>query len=167
MEVWKKISGFLDYEVSSSGRIRSLKKKTIMTPYVSKNGYEQIKLFKNSKRYAKYVHRLVAETFLDCPGTNFEVNHIDGNKLNNFVSNLEWCTHSQNTRHAIKNGLFTPYHLPPNPNPNRKKVKIVETGEVFNSLTDCARHIGGFKTAISACLLGKVKTHKGYHFEEV
>ena len=44
---------------------------------------------------------------------------------------------------------------------------MIETGEEFNSLTECANHIGGFKTAISACLLGKVKSHLGYHFEEI
>lgn len=166
MEYWLPVVDFNDYEISNRGRVKSLKTNIIMTPYVTKNGYQQIKLFKNSRHHPRYVHRLVAASFFDCDYEELEVNHIDGNKENNFIGNLEWCKHSENTRHAIKAGLFTPHRLPPRPQPS-KKVKILETGEIFQSITKCAEHIGGHKTAISACLAGKVKSHLGYHFEEV
>lgn len=163
-ESWRKIASFPNYKVSSKGRIKS--QRTIMTPYTTKNGYKQIRLFSNGKHHSKYVHRLVAEAFIDRDNDRFEVNHIDGNKANNSVENLEWCTHSENTRHAIKKGLFSPYKLPINPHPKRR-VRIVETGDVFDSVTECATYIGGNKSGVSACLCGKAKSYKGFHFEEI
>lgn len=166
MEYWLPVVDFSDYEVSNYGRIRSLKTDVVMKPYTTKGGYQLIKLFKNSKHHPRYVHRLVAASFFDCDYEEFEINHIDGDKENNFIGNLEWCKHSENIEHAIETGLFTPYRLPPRPGPS-KKVRILETGEVFQSITECAKHIGGYKSAISACLKGKVKSHLGYSFEEV
>ena len=166
MEVWMPVKEFIEYDISSYGRIRNSKTKVILKPYITKNGYQQVKLFNESKHHPRYIHRLVAEAFFDGHHEGLEINHIDGNKENNFIGNLECCTHSENTRHAIRTGLFVPYKLPPRPHPS-KKVRILETGEVFCSITECAEHIGGYKTAISACLLGKVKSHLGYHFEEV
>ena len=167
MERWIEIADFPNYEVSSLGRVRNRDSGVILKTYLNKqNGYETVRLWDGGRHVTKTIHRLVADTFYDGDHSGHEVNHIDGDKTNNFVGNLEWCTSSENTRHAIRNGLFTPYRLPPNPHP-RVKVRIVETGEEFDSLTDCADYIGGFKTAISACLRGVVKTHKGYHYELV
>lgn len=165
MECWLIIEGFDNYLISSMGRIKN-DSGAILMPHLNPNGYLTVRLYKNGKHYSKYIHRLVAETFLINNQTDLQVNHINGNKTDNRVCNLEWCTASENIRHAMNNGLFTPYKLPPYTG-GKKKVMIVETGEIFDSLTECAEHIKGFKTAISACLLGKVKSHKGYHFKEV
>lgn len=75
------------------------------------NGYKQVQIMRKGKRYTKYVHRLVAECFLDNPEGYNEINHIDGNKANNAVSNLEWCNHSQNLIHSFRTGL-RPYTTP-------------------------------------------------------
>lgn len=72
------------------------------------HGYKQVQIMRNNKRYTKYVHRLVAECFIDNPNNLPEVNHKDGNKANNAVDNLEWCNRSQNQRHAYKTGLIKP-----------------------------------------------------------
>lgn len=166
MEIWLTAKDFPNYKVSSQGRVRSLKTNRDMHTWQSNSKYEMVGLRNETGKHNIYVHRLVADTFFDGDHENLTVNHIDGNKTNNFVGNLEWCSQSDNTRHAIKNGLFAPYKLPIHPH-ETKRVRIVETGEEFDSLTECANHIDGHKTAVSACLLGKVKTHKGYHFEKI
>ena len=104
------------------------------------------------------VHRMVADTWVPNPNHHKEVNHINGDKNDNSVENLEWTTRSENLRHAWRTGL----------NKGRSiRIRIVETGEVYESLSECARRIGGDKGAISKCLAGKLSTHKGYHFEYV
>lgn len=101
------------------------------------------------------VHRLVAETYL--PQYDDEkcfVNHIDGDKHNNAAWNLEWCTRSENMRHAVDKGLA-----------KMEPVMIVETGEIFKSFTDCAAAIGGTISGIHDCKSGRQKQHRGYHFK--
>ena len=164
-EIWKTVDGYPRYQVSNQGNVRNSSTEHILKPWIAA-GYNYVGLRNEHGRRNMIVHRLVADAFVDRASGKTEVNHIDGNKLNNIATNLEWCSHSENTRHAIRTGLFTPYKLPPHAG-DRKPVRIIETGETFESLTECAKHIRGFKTAISACLRGKVKTHMGYHFEEV
>lgn len=81
-------------------KINLLKQKDNM------NGYKYVSLFKNNKEYKRYVHRLVAQTFINNPNSLPEVNHIDGNKQNNNIDNLEWCSRKYNHQHAIDTGLF-------------------------------------------------------------
>lgn len=168
MEEWSKIDGYPWYEVSTHGRVKSLRRNVIMKPYYNDvTGYADVKLWDGKKHKTRTIHRIVAETFMDFDNhRGLEVNHIDGNKHNNRLDNLEWCTRSENARHAIETGLFTPYKLPPY-SWNGKRVRIIETGEEFDTITECANHIGGHKTAVSACLKGRVKSHLGYHFEEI
>lgn len=100
-EVWKDIKGCEGfYQVSNLGRIKN--KNKILKGWITKYGYKRVSL--KNKRYL--VHRLVAEAFLDHPKNLTQVNHKDGNKLNNCVSNLEWCTPSENMQHAFKIGLM-------------------------------------------------------------
>ena len=114
-EEWKEIKGFEGmYEVSNFGRVKSKerideyisngeiiyrrRREVILYPKLTKTGYLQVTLFKNGKpKYAR-MHRLVAEAFLPNPENLPVVNHKDGNKLNNDVSNLEWTSYSENTK---------------------------------------------------------------------
>ena len=97
------------YLVSNFGNVDSLwfgKIKPIKT-FITKQGYLRVSLVINGKQKSFLVHRLVAICFIPNPNDYKEVNHIDGNKLNNHVSNLEWCNRQQNIVHAWKLGLST------------------------------------------------------------
>ena len=98
---WVKINCFL--EVSNFGEVKSHGK--IIKGEITSGGYCRVHISHNGVEYKFLVHRLVAETFIPNPKRLPEVNHIDGNKQNNSVDNLEWCTRSQNTSHAFKTGL--------------------------------------------------------------
>lgn len=113
MEIWREIKNYENrYEVSNTGKIRSLNyrnqkgKIKELTPSLSNKGYFMFPLpFKNSQK-SVCVHRIVAETFLPLPfdfeSNRYTVNHIDGNKQNNNVDNLEWMSYSQNNYHAYE-----------------------------------------------------------------
>lgn len=96
------------YEVSNWGRIRRKGKLTERKLRLKRNGYLIVDLYKDGKRLTCLVHRLVAETFLRNTDNKRTVNHIDGNKTNNNVDNLEWATDSEQTKHAYANGLRVP-----------------------------------------------------------
>jgi len=104
-EIWKPITDY-PYEISSLGRVRNKQGKILKT-YIQNSGYEQIKF----RGVHKQIHRLVAEAFIPNPMCKTLVNHIDGNKLNNTVDNLEWVTNSENIIHARRTGL-NPYNKP-------------------------------------------------------
>lgn len=169
-EVWKAIPEFEGYyEASTLGRIRSVERivksgrgyrtalSTILKPSIGEFGYEEVSLSMNNKKYMRRVNRLVAQTFIGNPDNLPQVNHIDGNKTNNCVENLEWCDGSYNMQHCYANKL-TDWGT---------KIRIVETGEEFDSIVKCANKIGGHAQLIIACLNGRRKTHKGYHYEIV
>lgn len=157
---WRPLKDDPDVLISSSGRVWSHKRD---------NGWKELKQSDNGSGYLRvgighenprYVHRLVAETYIPNPDPDrlTHVNHIDGNKHNNSVSNLEWVTPSENMRHAFDNGLKK--------NPGTP-IRIVETGEIFESQAECARAIGGIQGNIALCLTNKRNTHRGFHFEYV
>ena len=108
-EFWDWISGYEGlYQISTFGRIKSFirNKVKICKPMINKNGYLRISLRKNNIPKIFSVHRLVAQTFIPNPKNLKEVNHKFGNKFDNYFKNLEWCTDSENKKHAFKNGLM-------------------------------------------------------------
>ena len=109
--IWKDVEGFEGlYKVSNEGVVistpRNGAKGKVMKQYDMKRGYRQYDLRKNGKRHHAYVHRLIAIHFIANPENKPFVNHIDGNKLNNNIENLEWVTSKENMQHAAKIGLI-------------------------------------------------------------
>ena len=184
-EIWKPVAGYEGiYDVSNLGRVKTVErtcylnikgtdtqriiKEKIKHPsqdgqgYKNNNGYLSVILsFKNkSKRF--HVHRLVAEAFLENPNNYETVNHIDGNKFNNEVSNLEWASRKQNIEHAWKTGLN---HIPSNYAGTHKK-KITQKdlqGNIikeWDSMTEAARFLGLDKATFSNRIKsGKLEYH--------
>lgn len=151
VETYKTIIGFEGlYEVSNTGKVRSLDRivngKNGLTKLKGKilktslqRGYKGINLFKNGKIKRVTIHRMVGIHFIDNPNNYKCINHIDGNKLNNNVSNLEWCNHLQNLIHARILGL------------NKSEKKIAQFDfygnklNDFKSLADASRYIGKYE----------------------
>lgn len=104
--LYKSVVGFEKYYlVSPSGKVFSMRSQKMLSSFVS-SGYEQVELNVDGKAVKKLVHRLVAETYIPNPDKLPCVNHKDGNKLNNWVGNLEWCTYKENMEHASENNLL-------------------------------------------------------------
>lgn len=103
---FKTISEYPMYDISKNGIIRNRETKKIKSQYVGSTGYYMCTLTKDKKNKPKRVHRLLAELFIPNPNNELFINHIDGNKLNNSISNLEWCSHSYNMKHAFRTGLI-------------------------------------------------------------
>jgi len=122
MEIWRDVVGYEGiYKVSSIGRVKSLerlvkcghpgsnprrKKEKVLNINYHTDGYPQTQLNVDGKFRTIKIHRLVAEAFLPNPKCFLIVNHKDGNKANNSADNLEWCTSSENVRHALNTGLL-------------------------------------------------------------
>lgn len=175
MEIWKPIKGFEGfYEVSNYGNVRSLNyhrenRTCILKQKKTRDGYLETTLFKNGKPQFVRTHRIVAGAFCENPQGKLEVNHIDGNKLNNRADNLEWVTSSENQKHAYKMGLQT---ISGGALLNRKKVKCIELDITAESLHEMQRILcakGLTKSTrlnrLSTIMNNGQKTYLGLHFE--
>lgn len=170
-EDWAPIPRFRDYLLSTSGRVLSYKRGDWreLHPYKGANGYLYVNLRCNMTTIRYYIHRLVAETFISNPYDKPAVNHIDGNKLNNDISNLEWCTYKENSKHAYKYGLSrmpdTEIYLKKHRTPIRASRLSDGYYCDFNSQADASDELGISRPHINKVLKGECRQAKGYRFE--
>ena len=153
------------YAVNKLGEVKNLETDKKLNPSFNKAGYLVVSLYdkQTHMRRTVRVHRLVAEAFIANPEGKEDVNHIDGNKANNAVDNLEWATRSENILHRYRvlgkksTNIPTPY----------KPVKCLDTGEVFESRSDAARKANTQPIHIYECCKGKRKTAGGFRWAEM
>lgn len=144
------------YAATEDGRIWSYRSKKFLKPGTDGKGYKLVILCKDKKRKTYRIHRLVAETFLPNPANLPQINHIDENKANNALSNLEWISLKDNINFGTRTERSA--------KARQKKIICVETGEIFNSLTEAAIKNNVNKSAICKACKGKLKTCAGYHW---
>ena len=185
MEIWKTIVGFdtnATYEVSNEGRVRrvytdprTFERKGLIYRYLhlvrhkgNRTDYLDVSL---GGKCRQLVHRLVAMAFIPNPDNLPQVNHKNGNGLDNRVENLEWCTNRENALHAKRNGWTNPYK-------EGVPIVCVETGEQFNSSFEAADFVNRTKFQdshrikslacnIRACASGKRPMAYGYHWQRL
>lgn len=169
-EEWKDIEGYEGfYQVSSMGRVRSIDRYTartkgsfhyvrgkILSAGTDRWGYRFV-ILQNGQKKCRMVHKLVAEAFMEPKQDGFVINHIDGNKSNNSVSNLEYCTQSENMYHAVRMGLVKTIPVVMLEKTTGRELKR------FASLADAQRFFHAGRTSnICNALHGRSKTAYGY-----
>lgn len=179
-EIWKDIQGYEGlYQVSNLGRVKSLKRlsndrggyrtieEKIKNTRSCRKDYQIINLSKNGTFKTYRLHRLVAETFIPNHNNYPQVNHIDGNKQNNCVSNLEWCNNSYNQKHAYFNKLNKRRYA--EFNPNSKKVNQYDLDgnfiKTWNSIIEASTKLNIKHSGICSCCIGIYKTSGGYKWK--
>lgn len=152
MEIWKIIKGFENYAVSNLGNVKNILNNKILKSNNNGIGYYQVRIRNNDRLYKSvYIHRLVAINFIENKTLNkTDINHINGIKSDNNLSNLEWITKSENTKHAYRNKLIPLVT-------NGKKVVDVKTNKIYKSITMASKELGISNKYLSNMLCGRQK----------
>lgn len=157
---WKMVADFPDYEVSDTGKIRSIITKRILKPSINKNGYYSISLYKSKKATRKIFHRIVAKEWVDNSLNKPCVNHIDGVKINNHKDNLQWVTRSENSQHASVNWLLKNIR----PVAQMDGSKIVR---VYPSQTQAKKYLGLKSSSNVSEACQGIGTVRGFTFKNI
>lgn len=161
-EIWKDIKGYEGlYKVSNMGRVKRVSRDRILKN--NNDIYSKVILSKNGYIKSKYVHRLVAETFIANPENKPQVNHIDEDKTNNAVSNLEWPTNSENINYGMRNEKAGKANSIPIYAIN---IKTSDSQEFYGA-AECAKSLGLNASHITSVLKGRRKQTGGYTFKYI
>lgn len=174
-EIWVDIENYEGlYQVSNYGNVKSLpnppyKKGKILKPTINSAGYYKVELYKDGKSKIFYVHRLVALTFIPNFDNKPQVNHRNGNKKINDVSNLEWVSESENQKHAVLIGIHASSPMKGKTgakNPQSKKVLQYDIDgnylKTWDSIADITRQLAFLQCGISSCINGRSHSSYGY-----
>ena len=162
VETFVEIEGFENYEVSNLGKVRNIKSGRTLKPRLDKDGYLVHGLYKNNKQNQLLLHRIIATAFIDNPEEKPCVNHIDENKTNNDLSNLEWCTAKENNIHGTRIKRAAEKL-------SRKVIQLDLNDNVLNifkSMRQAERETGVLVGNISSCCNGKTKSAGGYKWRK-
>ena len=181
-EIWRDIDGYEGlYQVSNLGRVKSLKRKVyagrgrtrwqyeriMSSGKTNGNKYKIVSLFKDGKGKNFYIHRLVANAFIENPNNYKYINHKDENPSNNFVNNLEWCTAEYNNTYNNKHIRVLETRMKKHIG-CRKIAKLDENDNILKeyiSISQASKEMGVSNQAISDCLRGKQKHSAGYKWK--
>lgn len=169
-EIWRDIVGYEKvYAISTLGRVRSFSRTVphysgvmrtlrdrILKPGINSAGYETINLYNGSTKKNVKVHRLVAETFLTQPDSDFEVNHKNAIKIDNRLINLEWVSHKENMHHAFSLGIG-----------NVRQTVKCSNGKIYKSINEASIDTGVNSGHLYQVLTGKLIHAKGYNFKRI
>lgn len=133
------ITGFEGYAINEKGQVINIRKGNNLTPHLNENGYMYVTLRRNNRNVTTAVHRLVAETYIPNPEKKPFVNHIDANRSNPHKENLEWCTQSENIKHAYKLGNMSQKK---NFNPEELDEFLTQLIDGSVNMTDIAKRMG-------------------------
>lgn len=161
-EMWRDVAEFPNYEVSNIARVRNKETGLIRLPSLGKRGYPVLSFKKDGKTFVRTLHRVFALAWIPNPENKREINHINGDKCDCSLYNLEWTTPSENMTHARKTGLHN--------SDGDKAVWQLKDGEViaiYKSCSEAARVTGFNRSNISSCARGntRLKTYKGYEWK--
>ena len=161
-EIWKDIARYEGLsQVSSLGRVKRVTTGRILKSGKITGGYLLVSLYKNNTKSNKYIHRLVSESFIPNPENKSQVNHIDEDKTNNSLDNLEWMTAKENVNHGTRNERSR----------KTKSIAIIATNtttgesQEFYGTNECARQLWLDPSSITKVLKGKLNHTGGYTFK--
>ena len=162
VETFVEIEGFENYEISNLGKVRNIKSGRMLKPHLNHNGYLKHHLYRHDKQKELFLHRIIAIAFIDNPGKKPQVNHIDENKLNNDLSNLEWCTAKENLIHGTRTKRAAEKL-------SKKVIQLDLNDNVLNefeSMTQAEKKTGVLLKYISRCCNGRSKSAGGYKWRK-